>query len=133
RKSNEYRGVQLEEVDVEAILGRRPDVVLVDELAHTNVPGSPNEKRYQDVEDLLDRGISVMGTLNVQHLESLHDLVLRETGIDVRERVPDRFLHRADEVVVVDLPPEELRERLEQGKVYPPEKVERALRNFFQT
>jgi two-component system, OmpR family, sensor histidine kinase KdpD len=132
RKTIQYRGVPLEEMDLDAIFTRKPDLVLVDELAHTNVPGSANEKRYQDVEALLDAGISVIGTLNVQHLESLHDLVLRETDIDVRERVPDRFLHRADEIVVVDLPPEDLQERLRQGKIYPPLKVERALGGFFK-
>src|SRR6185369_16355292 len=104
----------------------------VDELAHTNVPGSRNDKRWQDVDALLDGGISVIGTLNVQHLESLHDLVLRETDVDVRERVPDRFLHRADEIVVVDLPPEDLQERLRQGKIYPPQRIERALSGFFR-
>ncbi len=132
RKTLLYRGVPLEEMDLDAVLARRPAVALVDELAHTNVPGSRHSKRYQDVDALLDAGISVVGALNVQHLESLHDLVLRETGVDVRERVPDRFLHRADEIVVVDLPPEELQERLRQGKIYPPEKVERALAAFFR-
>ncbi len=133
RVTLQYRGVPLEEMDLDAMLARKPDLALVDELAHTNVPGSKNEKRWQDVEALLDAGISVVGTLNVQHLESLHDLVLRETEVDVRERVPDRFLHRADEIVVVDLPPDDLQERLRQGKVYPPEKVERALRGFFRS
>jgi two-component system sensor histidine kinase KdpD len=132
RKAITYRGVPLEEMDVDAVLARRPDLVLVDELAHTNVPGSRHDKRYQDVDELLDAGIGVLGALNVQHLDSLHDLVLRETGVDVRERVPDRFLHRADEIVVVDLAPEELQERLRAGKIYPPEKVERALSAFFQ-
>jgi two-component system, OmpR family, sensor histidine kinase KdpD len=132
RKTIQYRGVPLEEMDLEAIFARKPDLVLVDELAHTNVPGGAHEKRYQDVDALLDAGISAIGTLNVQHLESLHDLVLRETDVDVRERVPDRFLHRADEIVVVDLPPEDLQERLRQGKIYPPQKVERALGGFFQ-
>jgi two-component system sensor histidine kinase KdpD len=132
RQTIQYRGVPLEEMDLDAILARTPDLVLVDELAHTNVPGSRHEKRWQDVEALLDAGVSVIGTLNVQHLESLHDLVLRETDVDVRERVPDRFLHRADEVVVIDLPPDDLQERLRQGKIYPPEKVERALRGFFR-
>jgi two-component system, OmpR family, sensor histidine kinase KdpD len=132
RRTLQYRGVPLEEMDLEAIFARKPDLVLVDELAHTNVPGSRHEKRWQDVEALLDAGISVIGSLNVQHLESLHDLVLRETDVDVRERVPDRFLHRADEIVVIDLPPEDLQERLRQGKIYPPEKVERALRGFFR-
>jgi two-component system sensor histidine kinase KdpD len=132
RRTVTYRGVPLPEMDLDAVLARRPDLVLVDELAHTNVPGSRHDKRYQDVDELLDHGISVIGAVNVQHLESLHDLVLRETGVDVRERVPDRFLHRADEVVVVDLAPEELQERLRQGRIYPPEKVERALAAFFQ-
>jgi two-component system, OmpR family, sensor histidine kinase KdpD len=132
RRTLQYRGVPLEEMDLDATITRKPDLVLVDELAHTNVPGSRNEKRWQDVEALLDAGVSVVGTLNVQHLESLHDLVLRETEVDVRERVPDRFLHRADEIVVIDLPPEDLQERLRQGKIYTPEKVERALRGFFR-
>jgi two-component system, OmpR family, sensor histidine kinase KdpD len=132
RQTLEYRGVPLEEMDLDAIFARSPDLALVDELAHTNVPGCRHEKRWQDVEALLDAGISVVGSLNVQHLESLHDLVLRETDVDVRERVPDRFLHRADEIVVIDLPPDDLQERLRQGKIYPPEKVERALRGFFR-
>jgi two-component system, OmpR family, sensor histidine kinase KdpD len=131
RKTLMYRGVPLEEMDLEAVLARKPAVALVDELAHTNVGGSKNEKRWQDVEELLDAGISVMATLNVQHLESLHDIVLRETGVDVRERIPDRILSSADEIVVVDLPPSELQERLREGKVYPAEKVEHALRRFF--
>lgn len=126
-----YRNVPLEEMDLDAVLARKPAVALVDELAHTNVGGSKNEKRWQDVEELLDAGISVMATLNVQHLESLHEIVLRETGVDVRERIPDRILAHADEIVVVDLPPGELQERLREGKVYPPEKVEHALRRFF--
>jgi two-component system, OmpR family, sensor histidine kinase KdpD len=131
RKTLIYRGVPLEEMDLEAVLARKPAVALVDELAHTNVGGSKHEKRWQDVEELLDAGISVMATLNIQHLESLHDIVLRETGVDVRERLPDRVLSSADEVVVIDLPPSELQERLREGKVYPPEKVEHALRRFF--
>jgi two-component system sensor histidine kinase KdpD len=131
RKTLMYRGVPLEEMDLDAVLARKPAVALVDELAHTNVGGSKNEKRWQDVEELLDAGISVMATLNVQHLESLHDIVLRETGVDVRERIPDRILSSADEIVVVDLPPSELQERLREGKVYPAEKVEHALRRFF--
>ncbi len=131
RKTLMYRGVPLEEMDLDAVLARKPAVALVDELAHTNVGGSKHEKRWQDVEELLDAGISVMATLNVQHLESLHEIVLRETGVDVRERIPDRIVASADEVVVVDLPPSELQERLREGKVYPPEKVEHALRRFF--
>ncbi|HEY4107105.1 MAG TPA: universal stress protein [Polyangiaceae bacterium] len=133
RQTLTYRGVPLEEMDLAAILARKPAVTLVDELAHTNVGGSKNEKRWQDVEELLDAGISVMATLNVQHLESLHDIVLRETGVDVRERIPDRIVASADEVVVIDLPPGELQERLREGKVYPPEKVEHALRRFFSS
>ncbi len=132
RRTIAYRGVPLTELDLEAVLARRPDVALIDELAHTNVPGSRHEKRYQDVDALLDGGIDVIGTLNVQHLESLHDLVLRETDVDVRERVPDRFLHRAEEIVVIDLPPEDLQERLRQGKIYAPQRVERALGGFFR-
>ena len=132
RRTIQYRGVPLQEMDLDAVLARRPDVALVDELAHTNVPGSRHEKRYQDVDALLDAGLDVIGTLNVQHLESLHDLVLRETDVDVRERVPDRFLHRAEEIVVIDLPPEDLQERLRQGKIYAPQRVERALGGFFR-
>jgi two-component system sensor histidine kinase KdpD len=131
RKTLVYRGVPLQEMDLEAVLARRPAVALVDELAHTNVAGSKHEKRWQDVEELLDAGISVMATLNIQHLESLHEIVLRETGVDVRERIPDRIVSSADEVLVIDLPPGELQERLREGKVYPPEKVEHALRRFF--
>ncbi len=132
RRTLEYRAVPLEEMDLAAVLARKPDVAVVDELAHTNVPGSANEKRHQDVEALLAAGISVLSALNVQHLESLHDLVLRATGVDVRERVPDRVLHRADEIVVVDLAPDELQERLRAGKVYPAARVERALQGFFR-
>ena len=132
RRTIQYRGVPLQEMDLDAVLARRPEVALVDELAHTNVPGSLHEKRYQDVDALLDAGVDVIGTLNVQHLESLHALVLRETEVDVRERVPDRFLHRAEEIVVIDLPPEDLQERLRQGKIYAPQRVERALGGFFR-
>ena len=131
RKTLIYRGVPLEEMDLAAVLSRKPALALVDELAHTNVAGSKHEKRWQDVEELLDAGISVMATLNVQHLESLHEIVLRETGVDVRERIPDRIVSSADEVLVIDLPPAELQDRLREGKVYPPEKVEHALRRFF--
>ncbi|HSF19746.1 MAG TPA: universal stress protein [Vicinamibacteria bacterium] len=127
-----YRGVALKEMDLDAILARRPQVVLVDELAHTNVPGSKNRKRYQDVLDILEAGIHVMTAVNIQHLETLNDAVSRVTGVRVRETVPDTFFHRANEVVNVDVSVEELRTRLRQGKVYPPEKVEQALRNFFR-
>ncbi len=132
RRTLTWRGVPFEEMDLDAVLARRPDVAVVDELAHTNVTGSRHEKRYQDVEALLEAGISVLTALNVQHLESLHDLVLRATGVDVRERLPDRVLRRADEIVAVDVTPDELRERLRAGKVYAPAKVERALQSFFR-
>ena len=128
----EYRGVVLEEMDVDAILARKPQMCVVDELAHTNVPGSKHEKRYQDVLDLLDAGISVLTAVNIQHLETLNDAVSRVTGVRVRETVPDTFLDRADEVVNVDVTVQELQSRLRQGKVYKPEKVEQALTNFFR-
>jgi two-component system sensor histidine kinase KdpD len=131
RRRVEYRGVVLEEMDVDAILRRRPTVVLVDELAHTNAPGSKHSKRYQDVEELLAAGIHVITTLNIQHLESLYDLIAGFTGVKVKERVPDYMLHKADQIVTVDLPAEDLQERLRAGKVYPMERVERALENFF--
>jgi two-component system sensor histidine kinase KdpD len=132
RRKVGYRGVEMEEMDVQGILARKPRVAIVDELAHTNVPGSKNEKRYQDVLELLDAGIHVMTAVNIQHLETLNDAVSRVTGVRVRETVPDTFLHRADEVVNVDVSVEELRTRLRQGKIYRPEKVEQALSNFFR-
>ena len=132
RRKIEYRGVILEEMDLDAILARKPQLCVVDELAHTNVPGSRHEKRYQDVLELLDAGIGVMTAVNIQHLETLNDAVGRVTGVRVRETVPDTFLDRADEVVNVDVTVEELRSRLRQGKVYKPEKVEQALTNFFR-
>jgi len=132
RRSIEYRGVVLEEMDVDGILERRPQLCIVDELAHSNVPGSRHEKRYQDVLELLDSGITVMTAVNIQHLETLNDAVGRATGVRVRETVPDTFLDRADEVVNVDVTVEELRSRLRQGKVYKPDKVEQALTNFFR-
>jgi two-component system sensor histidine kinase KdpD len=125
-------GLTLTEMDTEVILVRSPQLVLVDELAHTNVPGSPREKRYQDVEGILAAGIDVYSTMNIQHLESLNDLVARITGVVVRERVPDRLLEEADEVVVVDVTPETLQERLLEGKIYAPQKVQESLQNFFQ-
>jgi two-component system sensor histidine kinase KdpD len=128
----EYKGKSLPEMDLPAILQRKPEVVLVDELAHTNVPGAGNEKRYQDVEDLLTAGISVMTTVNIQHFESLQDIVARVTGVGVRERVPDRLLRQADAIVNVDLPSEELIQRLKEGKIYPAERVTPALENFFR-
>jgi two-component system sensor histidine kinase KdpD len=132
RRRIEYRGVMLEEMDVEAILRRTPALCVVDELAHTNAPGGRHEKRYQDVLDLLDAGIGVMTAVNIQHLETLNDAVSRVTGVRVRETVPDTFLDRADEIVNVDVTVEELHSRLRQGKVYKPEKVEQALANFFR-
>jgi two-component system sensor histidine kinase KdpD len=132
RRTIEYRRVTLEEMDVEAILRRRPQVCVVDELAHSNVPGSRHDKRYEDVLDILDAGIHVMTAVNIQHLETLNDAVARATGVRVRETVPDTFLHRADEVVNVDVTVEELRSRLREGKIYRSEKVEQALTNFFR-
>ena len=128
----EYRGAVFEEMDTDAILARRPAVCVVDELAHSNMPGSRNTKRYQDVLALLDAGIHVMTAVNIQHIESLNDAVARLTGVRVRETVPDTFLDRADEVINVDVTVEELRHRLREGKVYRPEKVEQALASFFR-
>jgi two-component system sensor histidine kinase KdpD len=132
RRKIEYRGVVLEEMDVGAILKRRPQLCVVDELAHTNVPGSTHAKRYLDVLDLLNAGIGVLTAVNIQHLETLNDAVGRVTGVRVRETVPDTFLDRADEVVNVDVTVQELQSRLRQGKVYKPEKIEQALSNFFK-
>ncbi|MDR3636309.1 MAG: universal stress protein [Isosphaeraceae bacterium] len=127
----EYRGVTLREMDLDAILARRPTICLVDELAHTNAPGSRFAKRYQDVEELLRAGIHVITTVNVQHLESLYDEVERATGVKVKERLPDHVLADADQIVNVDVSVEDLLERLQAGKVYPPERAERALQHFF--
>ena len=132
RRKIEYRGVVLEEMDLDAILRRKPQLCVVDELAHTNVAGSRHEKRYQDVIDLLDAGVSVLTAVNIQHLETLNDAVGRVTGVRVRETVPDSFLDRADEIVNVDVTVQELQSRLRQGKVYKAEKVEQALSNFFR-
>ncbi|GAB3570310.1 two-component system sensory protein [Spirosoma luteolum] len=133
RRTLFYKGRQLEEMDVQAVLNLHPELVLVDELAHTNIPGSKNEKRWQDVIDILDAGINVISAVNIQHIESLYDEVRAITGIDVSERVPDRVLHLADEVVNIDLTADELIARLRDGKIYEPAKVETALRNFFQS
>ena len=127
-----YRGITLEEMDVDGIIARNPEVAIVDELPHTNVSGSRHSKRYQDVEELLSHGIAVITAFNVQHLESLNEVVRRITGIEIRETIPDSFLARADQVVTVDIPVEELRQRLREGKIYPPERVEQALKNFFK-
>jgi two-component system sensor histidine kinase KdpD len=133
RRRVSYRDVVLDEMDVDAIIARRPDVVVIDELPHSNVPGSRNEKRWQDVDEILTAGISVMTALNVQHLEGVQDIVRSATAIEIRERVPDRIIQHADSVVLVDLPVAELQDRLRQGKIYPPEQAARALENFFRT
>jgi two-component system sensor histidine kinase KdpD len=132
RRKVTYRGTELEEMDLPGILARAPEVCLIDELAHTNAPGVEHPKRYEDVEDVLNAGIDVLTTLNVQHLESLNDQVAELSGVRVRETIPDALLGRADEVVVVDLTPEELLERLRAGKVYPAERIDAALNNFFR-
>ncbi len=132
RRKVSYRGANLEEMDVDAIIERKPEWVVVDELAHTNVPGSRHEKRYQDVETLLAGGINVITAMNIQHVESLNPTMRRITGIDVRETVPDSFLARASQVVNVDLPVDALRERLREGNIYPSSQIEQALRNFFK-
>ena len=127
-----YRGVNLKEMDVDAILARHPNTVVVDELAHTNVPGSKNRKRYEDVLELLEAGINVMTAVNIQHLETLNDAVNRSANTVIRETVPDNFFKRADEVVNIDVTVDELRSRLRQGKIYAAEKVEQSLANFFR-
>jgi len=128
----EYRGVTLREMDLDALLARHPHIAVVDELAHTNVPGSTHQKRYEDVLALLDAGINVITAVNIQHIESLNDVIAQTTGVRVRETVPDWVLKRADEVVNVDVSVETLRERLRQGKIYDAAKIEQALTNFFR-
>ncbi|MBS1636988.1 MAG: sensor protein KdpD [Bacteroidetes bacterium] len=128
-----YKGKSLEEMDMQAIIQARPDVVIVDELAHTNIPGSKNEKRWQDVVELLENGINVISAVNIQHIESLNKDIQDITGIDIRERVPDNVLRMADEVVNIDLTADELIARLKEGKIYDSAKVETALKNFFQS
>ncbi|MEI1376659.1 sensor histidine kinase KdpD [Nostoc sp. UHCC 0926] len=132
RKQYPRGELTLTDMDTDGILKRSPQLILIDELAHTNVPDSPREKRYEDVEVVLAVGIDVYSTMNVQHLESLNDLVARITGVVVRERVPDRILDEADEVVLVDVTPETLQERLLEGKIYAPQKIQQSLNNFFQ-
>jgi two-component system, OmpR family, sensor histidine kinase KdpD len=132
RRTQEYQGITLEEMDLDAVLARKPQIVLVDELAHTNVPGSGNPKRYQDVQDILTQGIHVITTLNIQHLESLYDIVEGASGVKVLERLPDSVLAEADQIVNVDVTTEDLGERLREGKIYPKERVETALMNFFK-
>jgi len=130
-RSVEYRGVMLREMDTDAVIARHPQVALVDELAHTNAPGSRHEKRYEDVEDILEAGITVITTLNVQHLESLNNYVKQLTGVHVRETIPDRVLDSADQIELIDIAPEALIRRMAHGNVYPPEQARRALENFF--
>ncbi len=132
RRKVEYRGAAFGETDVEAIVRRRPQVCVIDEFAHTNIPGSEHGKRWQDVRILLDAGIDVLTTMNVQHLESLNDQVWQFTGIRVRETIPDWVVKQADEVVMVDLPPQALLNRLMRGVVYTPEKAQLAMENFFK-
>ena len=132
RRAVTYRGVELTELDVDAVLARRPDVVLVDELAHTNAPGSRNAKRWQDIEDILDAGITVLTTVNIQHLESLNDVIERITGVRQQETVPDKVVRRAQQIELVDITPEALRRRMAHGNVYGPEKVDAAMANYFQ-
>lgn len=128
----DYRGTHFDEMDLKAIISRRPTVAIVDELAHTNIIGAKNAKRYQDVLELLANGISVITAVNIQHIESLNDVVASTTGVQVRETVPDTFFKRADEIIDVDVSIDTLRTRLRQGKIYAPEKIEQALNNFFR-
>jgi len=127
-----YRQADLEEMDLRAVLSRRPELCLIDELAHTNAPGGEHAKRYEDVQEILDAGIDVLSTLNVQHLESLNDHITELSGIRVRETIPDAILARADEVVLIDLTPEALLDRLRAGKIYPADRIDAALNNFFR-
>src|ERR1700744_674659 len=128
----EYRGTRFPELDVQAVLARNPQVVLIDELAHTNTPGSKNEKRWQDVEELLDAGITVISTVNIQHLESLNDVVAQITGIEQQETIPDSIVRQASQVELIDITPEALRRRLSHGNVYAPERIDAALSNYFR-
>ena len=132
RLSAEHGELELEEMDLDAVIRRAPELALIDELAHTNAPGMRNEKRYQDIDEVLDAGIDVISTVNVQHLESLNDAIAELTDVRVRETFPDHVLEMADEVVLVDLTPEALQERLRAGKVYPRDRAEVALENFFR-
>jgi two-component system sensor histidine kinase KdpD len=126
-----YHGITLREMDVDAVIARKPTVALVDELAHTNAPDSPNRKRYEDVQDLLHAGINVITTVNIQHFESLYNVVEEATGVRVKERVPDEIVAEADQIVNIDLPAEDLQERLQAGKIYPEERIQAAMANFF--
>ncbi|MGH3911634.1 MAG: sensor histidine kinase, partial [Pseudonocardiaceae bacterium] len=132
RRTVVYRGMELSELDLDAVLARRPEVALVDELAHTNAPGSRNAKRWQDIEELLEAGITVLSTVNVQHFESLNDVVERITGIGQQETVPDEVVRRAEQLELVDITPEALRRRMAHGNVYPADRVDAALSNYFR-
>ena len=132
RRHISHRGIEFTEMDTDAILARQPEIAIVDELAHTNVPGSRNEKRWQDIEELLDAGIDVLSTVNVQHLESLNDVVQHITGVPQQETVPDEVVRRADQLELVDITPEALRRRLAHGNVYPAERIDAALGNYFR-
>ena len=132
RRTIFYKGKELDEMDVLAVINLRPEVVIVDELAHTNIEGSKNEKRWQDVNEILEAGINVISALNIQHIESLNEEVKKITGIEVKERVPDKVIALADEVVNIDLTANELIARLKEGKIYQAEKIEAALKNFFK-
>ena len=132
RRNVEYRGAVLKEFDLDMVLRRKPTIILVDELAHTNAPGSRHKKRWQDIYELLGAGITVYTTVNVQHLESLNDVVSQITGVNVRETVPDFLLDRADEIELIDLPPDDLLQRMREGKVYMPQQAAAAIENFFR-
>src|SRR5271170_757308 len=131
RRKVEYHQIIVEEMDVDAVINRHPQVAIVDELAHTNVPGSKNAKRYQDVQDILAAGIHVISALNIQHLESLYNTVEQLVGVKVRERIPDSVLAEADQIINIDLSAEDLQQRLREGKIYPTERVQSSLENFF--
>ena len=132
RKVMQYRDLTISEMDLDAVISRHPKLALVDELAHTNAPGSRHPKRYQDVEELLESGIDVFTTLNIQHLESLHDTIAQITGVWVRETIPDSVIDKADEIKLIDIPPDDLLQRLKEGKVYISENVAQAISNFFR-
>ncbi|HEY7278569.1 MAG TPA: histidine kinase, partial [Trebonia sp.] len=132
RKKLPYRGSEWEEMDIDAVLARKPQIALVDELAHTNVPGSRNDKRWQDVAELLEAGIDVISAVNIQHLESVIDVVEQITGVPQRETVPDAVVRAADQVELVDMTAEALRRRMSHGNIYPPEKIDAALTNYFR-
>lgn len=131
KRKIEYKGKTLEEMDAAAIIERKPDLVMIDELAHTNIPGSKNEKRYMDVEDILREGVNVLSAVNIQHIESVHDIVQQVTGVKVRERIPDRILDLANEVILIDVTPETLQKRLREGKIYEQHNIQQALTHFF--